>query len=341
MATSRLQGRKVLFIGGTGKISSACSRRAAELGADLHLLNRNTTSIRPAPEGATLITADIRDTDQVRTALKGQEFDVVVDFLGFTTDHVAQAVGLFGGRTGQYVFISSASTYQKPLARLPLVEDAPLHNAHSAYARNKIACEELLARAHDEQRFPVTVVRPSHTYDRTLFPIPLSGGGYTVVDRMRRGKEVMVHGDGTSLWTVTHHTDFALGFTGLLGNPAAVGETFHLTGDEVLSWDAIYRTVAEAAGVDEPRLVHVPSDAIAAADPARGEEFLGDKAHSMVFDNTKVRRVVPEFTPSIPFAQGAREIVAWYDEDPARRVVDARLDAFMDRLIDAYRPRPS
>ncbi|MFJ9213288.1 NAD-dependent epimerase/dehydratase family protein [Streptomyces sp. NPDC102264] len=226
MTVSRLQGRKVLFIGGTGRISSACSRRAVELGADLYLLNRNKSSARPAPDGATVITADVRDTHQVRAALKGREFDVVVNFLRFTAGHVAFDADLFGGRTGQYVFISSASTYQKPPARLPLLESAPVHNPHSAYARDKIACEELLGRAHEEQRLPVTVVRPPHTYDHTAFPFPISGS-YTVVERMRQRKEVMVHGDGTSLWTLTHHTDFALGFTGLLGNPAATDNRTH------------------------------------------------------------------------------------------------------------------
>ncbi|NEC17696.1 NAD-dependent epimerase/dehydratase family protein [Streptomyces parvus] len=336
MSFDLLQGRKVLFIGGTGVISSACALRAAELGADLHLLNRNVSSVRPAPEGATVISADVRDTDGVRAALKGQEFDVVVSFLGFTPDQVAHDIELFGGRTGQYVFISSASTYRKP-APLPVVESVPLENPNSAYARDKIACEELLGRAHHEQRLPVTVVRPSHTYDRTAPPFD---GGWTVVERMRQGKEVLVHGDGTSLWTLTHHTDFALGFTGLLGHPEALGETFHITGDEVLSWDQIYRCVADAAGV-EPRLVHVPSDAIAAHDTGWGESLVGDKAHSMIFDNTKIRRLVPEFTASIPFSQGAREIVAWHEEDPARRVVDTRIDALMDRLIDAHRPRSS
>ncbi|MFF6981378.1 NAD-dependent epimerase/dehydratase family protein [Streptomyces sp. NPDC008343] len=336
MTTNHLKGRRVLFIGGTGVISSACAGRAAELGADLHLLNRSVSAARPVPDGATVITADVRDGDQVREALQGREFDVVVDFLGFTTEQVAQSVGLFGGRTGQYMFIGTAAAYHRPPARVPVPETARLHNPHSAYARNKIACEELLARAREEQGFPVTVVRPSHTYDRTAVPFD---GGWTAVERMRQGKEVMVHGDGTSLWTLTHHTDFALGFTGLIGHPGALGETFHITGDEVLSWDAIYRIMAGAAGVDEPRLVHVPSDAIAAADPAWGEELLGDKAHSMVFDNAKIRRLVPEFTSSVPFAQGAREIVAWHDEDPARRVVDARREALMERLIEAHRPR--
>ncbi|MET9670301.1 NAD-dependent epimerase/dehydratase family protein [Streptomyces sp. NPDC006475] len=335
MTISRLEGQKVLFIGGTGVISSACSRRVVELGADLHILNRGVSSARPVPDGATLITADVHDTDQMHAVLERQEFDVVVNFVNFTTDHIARDVDLFAGRVGHYVFISSAATYQRPAGQLPVGESAPLRNPHSAYARNKIACEELLAEAHWEGRFPVTVVRPSHTYDRTAVPFD---GGWTAVERMRRGQEVLVHGDGTSLWTLTHHTDFAVGFTGLLGHPDALGETFHITGDEVLSWDRIYRIVAAAAGVDEPRLVHVPSHAIAAADPRWGEDLLGDKAHSMVFDNSKIRRIVPEFRASVPFSQGAREIVTWHDQDRARRVVDARFDALMDQLIDAHRP---
>ncbi|GAA4055070.1 NAD-dependent epimerase/dehydratase family protein [Actinomadura miaoliensis] len=337
MTASDLKDLKILFIGGTGVISSACSRRAVELGADLYLLNRNVSSVRPVPDQATVITADVRDTEQVRAALKGREFDVVVNFLNFTPEHVASDIDVFTGRTRQYVFISSAATYQRPPSRLPVVESAQLHNPNSAYARNKIACEELLGRAHHQERFPVTIVRPSHTYDRTAVPFD---GGWTVVDRMRRGKEVLVHGDGTSLWTLTHHTDFARGFTGLLAHPAAIGQAFHITSDEVLSWDQIYLSVAEAAGVEEPRLVHVPSDAIAAADPRWGEELLGDKAHSMTFDNSKIRGIVPGFAASVPFAQGAREIIAWHDADPRRRVIDTRLNALMDRLIDAHRPVP-
>ncbi|MGW1987521.1 NAD-dependent epimerase/dehydratase family protein [Streptomyces collinus] len=336
MATHRIEDLSVLFIGGTGVISSACSRRAVDLGADVHLLNRSASTVRPIPDGAELIRADVRDGDQVREALGNREFDVVVDFLGFTTEQVARSVDLFRGRTGQYVFISTAAAYLRPPAQVPVPETARLHNPHSAYARDKIACEELLSRARQEHGFPVTVVRPSHTYDRTAVPFD---GGWAVVERMRRGKEVMVHGDGTSLWTLTHHTDFALGLTGLLGHPGALGETFHITSDEVLSWDAIHRIVAEAAGVAEPRLVHVPSHAIAAADPAWGEALLGDKSHSMVFDNTKIRSLVPEFTASVPFAQGAREIVAWHDEDPRRRVLDSRREALMERLIETHRPR--
>ncbi|MEU8828064.1 NAD-dependent epimerase/dehydratase family protein [Streptomyces sp. NPDC048636] len=327
---------KVLFIGGTGVISSACAQRAAELGADLYLLNRNSSSLRGVPSGAHTLTADARDPESVRAAVHGHDFDVVVNFLNFTTDHVQADIDLFTGRTGQYVFISSAATYQTPPSRLPIVESTPLRNPFSAYARNKILCEERLTRAYRERGFPVTVVRPSHTYDRTAVPFD---GGWTVVDRMRRGQEVMVHGDGTSLWTLTHHTDFARAFTGLLGHRETIGDTFHITGDEALTWNQIYLTMAEAAGV-EPRLVHIPSDAIAAADSRWGEELLGDKTHSMVFDNSKIRTIVPDFTARIPFSQGAREIVAWYDEDPGRQTVDHRINALTDKLIEAYRPRP-
>jgi nucleoside-diphosphate-sugar epimerase len=231
------------------------------------------------------------------------------------------------------VFISSASAYQTPPARQPVLESTPLRNPFWAYSRGKIACEELLAAAYRDEGFPATIVRPSHTYDKTLVPFD---GGWTALGRMRQGKPVVVHGDGTSLWTLTHHRDFAQGFVPLLGHPRTVGEAFHITSDDVLTWNQIAETLAAAAGVIA-RMVHVPSDAIASADPEWGAGLLGDKAHSMVFDNSKLRSVVPGYRATIPFEQGAREIVAWYDADAARQVVDARLDAVMDRLIKIYR----
>jgi nucleoside-diphosphate-sugar epimerase len=235
---------------------------------------------------------------------------------------------------GQYVFISSASAYQTPPGRLPVRESTPLRNPFWQYSRDKIACEDLLVAAYRERALPVTIVRPSHTYDRTLLPFD---GGWTVVDRMRRGAPVVVPGDGTSLWTLTHQADFAHAFVGLLGHPAAIGDSFHITSDEWLPWNEIYETVAAAAGVSELDLVHVPSDAIAAADPDWGAGMLGDKAHSMIFDNTKVKRLVPDYVATIPFAQGAREIVAWYDADPSRQTVDQAMDATMDGLVERYR----
>ena len=326
---------RVLFIGGSGIISSACADLAVERGVDLYLLNRGRSTARPVPAGATLLRADIRDPDSVVKALDGRDFDAVVDWVAFTPEHVRTDLALFRGRTRQYVFISSASAYQTPPARVPVVESTPLSNPFWQYSRDKIACEQLLVEAYREEGFPATIVRPSHTYDRTSVPFD---GGWTVLDRMRRGKPIVVHGDGTSLWTLTHHTDFARGFVGLLGHPRTIGDAFHITSEDVLTWNQIARALAAALGV-EPEIVHVPSDAIAAADPQWGAGLLGDKAHSMVFDNTKLRDVVPGYVATVPFERGAREIVAWHDEDPARQVVDERLDAVMDRLVAAYAPR--
>jgi nucleoside-diphosphate-sugar epimerase len=330
---------KVLFVGGTGIISSACSELALRQGGiDLYLLNRGK-STRPTPPGAKVLLGDIRDPGSVRQALGSLDFDAVADWVAFTPEHVQTDQELFHGRTGQYIFISSASAYQTPPNFLPVTESTPLHNPFWEYSRNKAICEGLLLNAYRKEGFPVTIIRPSHTYDRTLLPFD---GGYTVLARMRAGKKVIVHGDGTSLWTMTHHADFAVGLVGLLGNPHAIGETFHITSDEWLSWNQIYQIVAHAAGV-EPRLMHVPSDLIAAFDPAWGASLLGDKSHSMIFDNSKIRRLVPDFHPRIPFWQGAKEIIAWYDADPARQVVNPAFDALQDRIISAveslYPPR--
>ncbi|WP_147795053.1 SDR family oxidoreductase [Cellulomonas sp. Y8] len=328
MAATRL-----LVIGGTGVISSAVTRLAVERGLDVTVLNRGSSATRPLPDGVEVVQADVRDPASVRAALGSREFDSVVDWVAFTPEHVQTDVDLFAGRTGQYVFISSASAYQTPPERLPVTESTPLRNPFWQYSRDKIACEDLLVRAYRDSGFPATVVRPSHTYDRTLVPLD---GGWTAMERMRQGREVVVHGDGTSLWTLTHHEDFARGMVPLLGNPRTLGEAFHITSDDALTWDQIVRALAAAAGV-EPRIVHVPSDAIAAADPEWGAGLLGDKAHSMVFDTTKLRRLVPDFVTTIRFEQGAREIVDWHDADPARRAVDARLDAVMDDLVARFR----
>jgi nucleoside-diphosphate-sugar epimerase len=328
---------RVLFIGGSGKISSACCRRAIAAGVELHVLNRGRSTIHPLPEGTHEHRADVRDTEAVRTALAGLEFDVVVDFVAFRPEHVRADLDFFRGRTRQYVFISSASAYQTPPGRLPVTESTPLRNPIWHYSQLKIECEDMLVRAYRDEGYPITIVRPSHTYDCTTVPLT---GGWTMIDRMRRGKEVVVHGDGTSLWTLTHHADFAKAFVGLLGHPMAIGESFHITSDEVLSWNRITEYLAAAAGVDDLRIVHVPSEAIAAAEPVWGDGLLGDKAHSMVFDNSKVRALVPDFRATIPYQQGAREVIDWFDADPARREVDEKVDALVDRLVEAYRPRP-
>jgi nucleoside-diphosphate-sugar epimerase len=321
---------KVLFIGGTGVISSACSRLAVERGFDLTLFNRGKTD-RQVPSGARVIHGDIRDAEAARYALGDEYFDVVVDWVGFEPEHVEADIRLFAGRTGQYVFISSAATYKHPPAVLPVTEAAPQSNRHWQYARDKIACERRLMRAHLDEDFPVTLVRPSHTYDQTKVPVR---GYYTTIDRMRRGKKVIVQGDGTSLWCLTHHEDFARGFVGLLGNYRAIGEAVHITSDELLNWDQITEELARAAGA-EAQIVHVPTDLIAAYDRELGEQLLGDKTYSMIFDNTKIKRLVPDFAATIPFSRGAKEIVAWYDADPARRQIDERFNALADRLIEA------
>jgi len=323
---------RILFIGGTGILSSACAPRVLAAGHDLALLNRGQSSIRPAAAEAELLRADIRDRASVREAVGDREFDVVVNFVAYTPEHVLSDVDTFGGRVGQYVFISSASAYQKPPRRVPVTESTPLHNPFWRYSRDKIACEEALLNAYRDTGFPVTVVRPSHTYDRASIPLH---GGWTLIDRMRRGLEVIVHGDGTSLWTLTHHVDFAKGFVGLLGNTRTLGEAYTITGDDVLTWDQIYTMLGTAAGA-EPRLVHLASERINAVDPGWGEGLLGDKAHSMVFDNSKIKAVVPGWVATVPFAQGAREIVDWHDEDSSRRTVDARLDAVMDGLVEHF-----
>jgi nucleoside-diphosphate-sugar epimerase len=323
---------RVLFIGGTGIISSACSELAMQRGIELYLLNRGH-SFRTPPAAAKLLQGDIRQPAGVAAALGELHFDVVVDWVAYTPRHVQTDLELFAGRTRQYVFISSASAYQTPPGFLPVTESTPLHNPYWQYSRDKAACEALLEEKSYEMGLPSTIVRPSHTYDRTLLPFD---DGYTTVARMRLGKEVVVHGDGTSLWTLTHHRDFAVGLVGLLGNPHAYGQSVQITSDEWLSWNQIYELVARAAGV-EARLVHVPSELIAAYNPDWGASLLGDKAHSMIFDNSKIRRLVPEFNPVIPFWQGAQEIIAWYDADPSRRVVDPESDRLQDRLIDAIR----
>lgn len=324
---------RVLFIGGTGIISSACTALCLERGIELTLLCRGKSATRPAPPGAKILRADRGDEKATRAALGGEKFDAVVNWVVFTPAQVERDLALFADRTGQYVFISSASAYQTPPGRMPVTESTPLHNPHWQYSRDKIACEERLIRAYREQGFPATIVRPSHTYDRTLLP---AEGGYTVIDRMRRGKPVLVHGDGTSLWTLTHHRDFARAFVPLLGHDAALGEAFHITSDEALSWNQIHEILAEAAGV-KAELVHVPSDLIAAFDPAWGASLLGDKTHSMVFDNSKIRRIAPNFRAEIPFCRGAREILAWYDADASRRVVDEKFDRLTDSIIGAQR----
>lgn len=332
-----MPGLKVLFIGGSGIISAHCTRQAVLAGMDVYVLNRGANELREIPDAVTRLIGDSRDRSSILNAIEGLTFDVVVNWVNFVPDQVKQDIEIFTGRTNQYVFISSASAYQTPPARLPVLESTPLRNPFWEYSRNKIACEDLLTAAYREDGFPMTIVRPSHTYDETMIPFD---GGWTIVERMRAGRPVIVPGDGTSLWTITHSRDFAKGFTGLLGNTSAIGEAVHITGQEAPSWNQIYTQVAAAAGVPSPVFVHVASKSIAEADSDWGAALLGDKSNTMIFDNTKIRSLVPGFTANILFSQGAREMIAWHDADPARRSVDTHMDTLMDRLAETYSSRP-
>ena len=325
---------KVLFIGGTGNISSAVSRLAIASGMDLHLLNRGQRGVEMP--GATSLIADINDPGSVAAALRGRRFDAVVNWIAFTQADIRRDYELFKDITGQYIFISSASVYQKPPTTPFITEDTPLANPFwTGYSDRKIECEMLLGDLHRREGFPMAIVRPSLTYD-TVFPVALGGwNDFTIVDRMRRGQKIVVHGDGTSLWTCTHSEDFAKGFIGLLGNAQAAGHAFHITSDEVLSWDQIYQTIAQAAGTAAD-IVHVPSDFIARMEPWQKGNLHGDKAHSAIFDNAKIKRFVPGFQAAIPFRTGIRRTIEWFEEKPERmRIVEAN-NALIDRILERY-----
>jgi len=325
---------KVLFIGGTGIISSACTALAVERGIELTLLTRGK---RELPHGVRGLNEDIH-SPALAAKLENDEFDAVVDWIAFTPDEVERDIRLFRGRTRQFIFISSASVYQKPQTHYLMTESTPLANPHWDYSRNKIACEERLMTAYREEGFPITIVRPSLTYGETLVPLVMNSWAemsYTAVDRMIRGQRVVVPGDGTSLWVITHNSDFAKGFVGLLGHKQAIGHAFHITSDEVLTWDQIFRIVGEAAGV-EAKIVHIPSDFIAACVPEKEGSLIGDKSVSVVFDNSKIKRFVPGFCATTSFAAGIRKSLAWFDADASRKKIDHEMNARLDKLIACY-----
>jgi nucleoside-diphosphate-sugar epimerase len=326
---------RVLYIGGTGNISTACVELSLARGHAVTVLNRGQRGVTfdgPVEE----IHGDRNDPALLRQVAERGGYDVVVDFLGFNLAQVELDLAVFAGRVGQYVFISSASVYQKPPDHYLVTESTPLGNPFWDYARHKVACEERLLQAYREQGFPVTIVRPSLTYGPTWIPVAVGGHGYTVVDRIRNGRPVISHGDGSSLWVLTHATDFARGLLGLLGQRQARGEAFHITSDEVLTWDQIYRTLGRAAG-REPEIVHVPSDFIAAVEPSFAGTLLGDKAHSIVFDNGKIKRFVPDYRAAVSLAEGFARSVAWYDAYPARQEVDQETNRKLDRIIQLQR----
>jgi nucleoside-diphosphate-sugar epimerase len=326
---------KILLIGGTGIISTACTALAAQRGMDVTLLTRGQHP-RQLSAGVKTLVADVNDPALVQK-LASASFDAVVDFVAFTPADVERDLALFRGRTRQFVFISSASAYQKPATHYLITESTPLANPYWQYSRDKIACEERLLRAYREDGFPATIVRPSLTYGETLIPLVLNSWqqSYTAVDRMIRGQKMVVPGDGSSLWVITHNTDFAKGLVGLLGHEQAIGHAFHITSDEVLTWNQLYRIVGNAMGV-EPQLVHIPSDFIAACCPDKLGTLTGDKSVSVVFDNTKIKRFVPEYRATTSFAEGIRRSLAWFDADPARKVIDQQTNAIWDKLIAGY-----
>ena len=327
---------RVLFIGGTGIISTASTRLAAERGIELTLLNRGRHAGK-APEGVEIVTADIDDPAAVAKALGSTTYDAVVDWIAFTPAHVERDLALFRGRTKQYVFISSASAYQKPPGHYLITESTPLANPYWQYSRDKIACEEFLLKAYREEGFPVTIVRPSLTYGDTQIPLAVNSWpkSYTIIERMRQGKKVIVPGDGTSLWVITHNSDFAKGLVGLLGHRQAIGDAFHITTDEVMCWDQFYRLTAEAAGA-EARIAHMPSDFMAAIYPEKLGSLVGDKSVSVVFDNSKIKRFVPGYCATVPFSEGIRRTIAWFDADPTRQVIDHEANAGWDKLLASW-----
>ncbi len=329
---------KLLFIGGTGIISSACADLAVKGGHELFLVNRSVSKKLPASPGVTVLQADVyAEEARLASLLTEERFDAVVDYVAFTANDIERDLRLFRGRTDQFVFISSASAYQKPVRNYRITEETPLENPYWEYSRNKIACEDRLMRAYHEEGFPVTIVRPSHTYGPTQIPFGVSSWTqpWTVIDRMLRGQKVIVPGDGTSLWVLTWNADLAKGLVGLLGNENAIGEAFQITSDEVLSWGQIYREAYHALGL-EPNVIHIPSDLIGLYHPPAFGSLVGDKSNSVVFDNSKIKRFVPEFSCEVTWAEGVRRSLAWFRAHPEFQTLDQEMNASCVRIIAAY-----
>ena len=329
---------KILFIGGSGLISSACSDEAVMRGYELTLLNRNVSRKYPEPRGVQLLMGDVHgDEATLSQLLGGTHFDVVVDWIAYTPEDIERDIRLFTGKIDQFVFISSASAYQKPPAHYVITEETPLENPFWDYSRNKIACEERLMLEHRRSGFPVTIVRPSLTYGSSQIPLCVGSWQhpYTILDRIKKGRKIIIPGDGTSLWVLTWNGDFAKGLLGLLGCGQAIGQAYHITSDEVLTWNQIYAEVGRAVGMDL-NIVHVPSELIAAYDPEAVGSLIGDKANSAVFDNHKIKQLVPDFICTVPWSEGLRQAIAWYESDPLRRSIDNEANAVWDRIILAY-----
>lgn len=329
---------KILFIGGTGIISSACSDLVVSRGHELFVLNRSASTMLPMAEGATLLKGDIHaDEAQITSLLSGHHFDAVVDYIAYSVDDIERDLRLFRDKTDQFVFISSASAYQKPPKIYLITEQTPLENPYWQYSRDKIACEDRLLYTYLNEGFPVTIIRPSHTYGPTQIPFGVSSWRHpwTVVDRMKRGQKVISPGDGTSLWVLTWNADFAKGLVGLLGNQKAIGEAFQITSDEALSWDQIHLEAYHALGL-EPNVVHIPSDLIAAYWPDATGSLIGDKSNSVVFDNSKIKRFVPDYLCEVNWAEGVQRSLAWFEAHPEFQTIDHEMNSLWDRIISSY-----
>ncbi len=326
---------KLLFIGGTGLISSACSELAIQRGHDLTLLNRSTSRKYAPPEAAKVVIADVHaDADKLDRSLSGQHFDAIVDFIAFTRDDIERDLQLFRDRTGQFMFISSASAYQKPPQHYLITEETPLENPYWQYSRDKIECERRLMEACSAEGFPATIVRPSLTYGPSQIPFCVGSWEHpwTLIDRMQRGKKIIVPGDGTSLWVVTWNADFAKGLVGLLGKPEAIGEVYQITSDEVLTWDQLHLEAFRALDL-KPNILHVPADVIAAYWPHAQGSLIGDKIHSVVFDNSKIKKLVPDFQCEVDWGHGLRRSIAWYRAHPEFQTIDQQMERTMDAIV--------
>ena len=329
---------KILFIGGTGIISSACAELAIERRHELFILNRGASTKYPFPDGATLLQGDIHaDEAHLASLVADHRFDAVVDYIAFTSQDIERDLRLFCDKTEQFVFISSASAYQKPVQNYLITEETPLENPFWEYSRNKIACEDLLMKEYRESGFPITIIRPSHTYGHSQIPMAVSSWmhPWTVIDRMKRGEKIIVPGDGTSLWVLTWNADFAKGLVGLFGNPNAIGEVFQITSDQVLNWNQIHLEAYQALGL-EPNVIHIPSDFIARFDPEAVGNLIGDKSNSVVFDNSKIKRYVPDFNCEVDWAEGLRKSLMWFESHPEFQTVDDDANALWDKIIAAY-----
>lgn len=327
---------RVLFVGGTGLISMAASELAVRSGWDLFLLNRGSRNAF-APSGATVFHADIDDPEKVRSLLQNHHFDVVVDWIIFEPKGIERDIQLFTGKTDQYIFISTAATYQRPPSHYLIDESTPQYNPGWDYARNKIACEERLIREYHERGFPMTIVRPSHTYGITSIPFAINSWSHpwTLADRILKGKKVVVPGDGTSLWTLTHNSDFAKGLVGLFGNTRALGHAFHITSDEVRTWNQYLGSIGRAIGV-EPQAAHITSQCISIFMPELKAPLFGDLSNSYILDNSKIKSFVPGYSATVPFDQGIRQSIAYFQKDRRLQTVDEPMNAKLDAMVEAY-----